>query len=152
MQNKLWSHVQGQVLEQEMRVLEAAKRDYRTAWRQLQTLPGCGPLAAAAVLAEIGPDMERFGSARRLASWAGVCSGNRESAGKRGSGRTRKANRYLRRILCEIAHPERAVRPAQEGPDRVSGHRSSRNGGGTQDPAHHLRDASQRGALRRSGS
>ena len=116
MQYRLWSHVQGQVLEQEMRVLEAAKRDYRTAWRQLQTLPGCGPLAAAAVLAEIGPDMERFGSARRLASWAGVCPGNRESAGKRGSGRTRKGNRYLRRILCEIAHAASRTRNAQFGP------------------------------------
>ena len=152
MQYRLWSHVQGRVLDQEMRVLEAAKRDYRTAWRQLQTLPGCGPLAAAAVLAEIGPEMERFGSARRLASWAGVCPGNRESAGKRGSGRTRKGSRYLRRILCEIVHPERAVRPAQEGPGRAPRRRSCRGGGGPQDPAHHLRDAARRGALRGSGN
>ena len=88
---------------------------------------GCGPIAAAVVLAEFGPDMERFGSARRLASWAGVCPGNRESTGKRGGGRTRKGNRYLRRILCEIAHRERAVRPAPEGPDRAPGRRSCRS-------------------------
>ena len=72
-------------------MLEAAKRDYRSAWRQLQTLPGCGPLAAADVLAEIGP-----------------------AAGE--LGRTRKGNRHLRRILCEIAHAASRTRNAQFGP------------------------------------
>ncbi|MCH9827893.1 MAG: transposase, partial [Gammaproteobacteria bacterium] len=48
-----------------------------------------------------------FGSADRLASWAGVCPGNHESAGKRKSGRARKGNPYVRRLLCEFAHAAR---------------------------------------------
>ena len=96
LETKLWSLVEGQVLEQEMRVREAAKRDYRTAWRRVQTLSGCGPLAAAAVLAEIGPDMECFGWARRLASWASVCPVNGGSASKQGGGRTRSSDRSIR--------------------------------------------------------
>jgi transposase len=49
-------------------------------------------------------DMSVFGSAERLSSWVGVCPGNHESAGKRQSGRTRKGNPYVRRLLCEFAH------------------------------------------------
>ena len=48
--------------------------------------------------------MERFGSAAQLASWAGMCPGNNESAGKRKSGRTRKGNRSIRQVLCEISN------------------------------------------------
>jgi transposase len=59
--------------------------------------------AARAILAEIGTDMSRFGTAARLASWAGVCPGNDESAGKRRRGKTRKGNRYLRRVLVQCA-------------------------------------------------
>ena len=65
---------------------------------------GDGALAAAALLAEVGDDMEAFGTARRLASWAGICPGNHESAGKSKGGKRRKGNVYLRRILCEVAH------------------------------------------------
>jgi transposase len=60
---------------------------------QLTSIPGVEATAARAILAEIGTDMRRFGSAARLASWAGVCPGNDESAGKRRSGRTRQGNR-----------------------------------------------------------
>ncbi|MGE0049705.1 MAG: IS110 family transposase [Acidithiobacillus sp.] len=70
----------------------------------LQTLPGIDVVAAALLLVEIGDDMTVFGSADRLASWTGLCPGNNESAGKRKSGRTRKGNPYVRRILCECAH------------------------------------------------
>ncbi len=56
------------------------------------------------IIAEIGVEMQRFGSAQRLASWAGLCPGNSESAGKRLSGRCRKGNRQLRQLLCECAH------------------------------------------------
>jgi transposase len=70
---------------------------------QLVSIPGVEATAARAILAEIGTEMRHFGSAARLASWAGVCPGNDESAGKRRSGRTRKGNRYLRRVLVQCA-------------------------------------------------
>jgi hypothetical protein len=71
---------------------------------RLQTIPGIGMRTAQVVLAEIGPDVSRFPSAGHLASWAGMCPGNDESAGKRRSGRTRKGNRWLRAALIEAAH------------------------------------------------
>jgi transposase len=70
---------------------------------QLTSIPGVEATAARAILAEIGTAMRHFGSAARLASWAGMCPGNDESAGKRRSGRTRKGNRYLRRVLVQCA-------------------------------------------------
>ena len=70
---------------------------------QLSSLPGVEVTAARAILAEIGTDMSRFGSDARLASWAGLCPGNNESAGKRRRGRARKGNRYLRRVLVQCA-------------------------------------------------
>jgi transposase len=70
---------------------------------QLTSIPGVETTAARAILAEIGTEMQHFGSAARLASWAGVCPGNDESAGKRRSSRTRKGNRYLRRVLVQCA-------------------------------------------------
>lgn len=70
---------------------------------QLQSLPGIKAITARDIIAEIGTEMRRFGSAQRLASWAGVAPGNNESAGKRRKGRTRKGNRYLRRVLVQCA-------------------------------------------------
>ena len=60
-------------------------------------------IGAAMLLVEIGTDMAVFGSAERLASWVGICPGNHESAGKRKSGKTRKGNAWVRRLLCEFA-------------------------------------------------
>ena len=77
---------------------------YRTILQNLQTLPGIDEFSAAMILVEIGDDMAAFGSPAKLASWAGVCPGQNESAGKRHSARARKGNPYLRRILCEAAH------------------------------------------------
>lgn len=69
----------------------------------LQTIPGINLMGAAMLLVEIGTDMASFGSAEKLASWVGICPGNNESAGKRKSGKTRKGNRWVRRLLCEFA-------------------------------------------------
>lgn len=69
----------------------------------LLSIPGVEVTAARAILAELGTDMTRFGSDARLASWAGGCPGNHESAGKRRRGRTRPGNRYLRRVLVQCA-------------------------------------------------
>jgi transposase len=70
----------------------------------LDTIPGVSQRGAEILIAEIGTDMRRFPNAKHLASWAGMCPGNHESAGKRLSGKTRKGNRWLRQVLVEIAH------------------------------------------------
>jgi transposase len=59
--------------------------------------------AAEVIIAETGGDMTAFATAGHLASWAGVCPGNDESAGKRRSGRTRKGSKWLRGTLIEAA-------------------------------------------------
>ncbi len=67
----------------------------------LQTIPGVGEVVATALVAEIGTDVSRFPSTKHLASWVGVCPGNKESAGKRLSGRTTKGNVWVRGMLAE---------------------------------------------------
>jgi len=69
----------------------------------LTTVPGIGRVAAETILAETGTRMAQFPSAAHLASWAGISAGNNESAGKRKSGKTPKGNRWLRRILVQVA-------------------------------------------------
>jgi transposase len=69
----------------------------------LCTIPGIKQRTAENVIAEIGVEMERFPSAGHLASWAGQCPGNHESAGKRRSGRTRKGSKWLNLALKEAA-------------------------------------------------
>jgi transposase len=88
------------LLDQE---IEERMRPFEEALALLDTIPGVGRRAAEQILAEIGLDMERFPTAAHLASWAGMCPGNNESAGKRKSGRTRKGNNSLRNILVEAA-------------------------------------------------
>ena len=68
---------------------------------RLCTIPGVERLTAWGILAEIGFKMEQFPSAAHLASWAGLCPGSFESAGKRLSGKTRKGSAALRRSLCQ---------------------------------------------------
>jgi transposase len=69
----------------------------------LDTIPGVGETVAQIIVAEIGVDMARFPTAHHLASWAGMCPGNNESAGKRKSGKTTKGSRYLRAALVQAA-------------------------------------------------
>jgi transposase len=69
----------------------------------LQTIPCLNAIAAAIIVAEIGIDRSRFPSAKHLASWAGVCPGNRQSGGKRLSGTATKGDVWLRAVLGEIA-------------------------------------------------
>ena len=68
-----------------------------------QTIPGVDRVTACSLVAEVGVDMNQFPSAQHLASWAAVCPGNHESAGKRKSGKTRDGNPWLGRTLCQAA-------------------------------------------------
>ena len=68
-----------------------------------QTVPGIKAVAAAALIAEIGADMSQFPSAKHLTSWVGVCPGNKQSGGRRLSGKTTKGNVWARAILGEVA-------------------------------------------------
>lgn len=70
---------------------------------RLMSIPGVDRISASSLLAEIGDEMKQFPSAGHLASWAGLCPGNNESAGKHYSGKTRKGNAWLRRVLCQVA-------------------------------------------------
>ncbi len=83
--------------------IEEALAPFAEASQRLQTIPGVSQRTAETVLAEIGPNMEQFATAGHLASWAGMCSGNNESAGKRRSGRTTKGDRWLKRVLVQAA-------------------------------------------------
>ena len=94
-------------LEQQIAQLneEVAARmgPFEEAINQLDGITGVGTRTAQEVLAEIGLDMSRFPSEAHLASWARVCPGNHESAGKRKSGATGRGNRWLRPALVEAA-------------------------------------------------
>ena len=80
------------------------KPDEKYASISLQSIPGIGSTSAQAVVSVIGTDMERFPNAAHLASWAGLCPGDNQSAAKRKSGKTRKGNSLLRTTLITCAH------------------------------------------------
>lgn len=77
---------------------------YRKAVDAVDAVTGIGPDSAKAILAVIGIDMSRFPSDSHIASWAGLCPGNNESAGKRRSGKTTKGNKLLKTTLVVCAH------------------------------------------------
>jgi transposase len=84
--------------------IEAMMQPFRAQTDLLTTIPGIGPLTAASVLSEIGVEVgEFFPTAAHLASWAGICPGNHESAGKRRHGKRRKGNQHLQPVLVEAA-------------------------------------------------
>lgn len=76
---------------------------FEEAVQRVDEIPGVGRRGAEEVLAEIGLDMSRFPTANHLASWARLCPGNNESAGKRRSSRTGRGNPWLRSALVEAA-------------------------------------------------
>lgn len=94
-----------QFLERQVDALdeEILKRleNCRQEFELLQTIPGIKCDTAAAILAEIGPDMSQFPSEKQLTSWAGICPGNNRSAGKQRSGRTTRGDRWLLGSLVE---------------------------------------------------
>lgn len=94
--------LQGHVDELDTRI-EAEMLPFADACTRARTIPGVAVRGSQAIIAEIGADMSRFPTARHLASWAGVCPGNNERAGKRLSGRTNKGNNWLRTTLNECA-------------------------------------------------
>ena len=83
--------------------LAEALAPFTLARSRLDSIPGVGRRTAEVLLAEVGQDMSRFPSAAHLASWAGLCPGQHESAGKHKTGRTRPGNRWLRMALIEAA-------------------------------------------------
>lgn len=85
-------------IEEQLRPFVDARK-----FRRLDAIPGVNRTTIENVVAEIGVAMGQFPSAEHLASWAGVCPGNEESAGKRKRTRTTKGNIWLRRALCEAA-------------------------------------------------
>jgi transposase len=83
--------------------IEDVLTPFAEAAERLTTIPGVDQRTAETVIAEIGTDMNQFPTAGHLASWAGMCPGNNESAGKRRSGRTTKGSRWLRQVLTQAA-------------------------------------------------
>ena len=84
-------------------LIDEYMKDYEKSKKKLEKMPGLGKRSAEIILAEIGQDMTRFPTSGHICSWAGVCPGNNESAGKRRSGKTRKGNKILKSTLVECA-------------------------------------------------
>ena len=91
-------------IEQLSQEIAARLRPHEEELARLQSIPGVGRRTGEVILAEVGTDLSRFPTAGHLASWAGLCPGQNESAGKRRSGRTRKGSPALRDALTEAGH------------------------------------------------
>ena len=83
--------------------VEELTRPFSREIELLDTIPGVDQRAAEMLLAEIGPDMSRFPTEHHLASWGGMCPGQRESGGKKHSAATRKGSKWLRGTLTECS-------------------------------------------------
>jgi transposase len=95
-------HLEGEIEAFDVRI-EDQMRHFDDALRRLDAIPGINARAAQCMIAEIGVDMSRFPTASHLASWAGLCPGNNESAGKRRSGKTNFGNHHLKSMLVQVA-------------------------------------------------
>lgn len=84
--------------------------EYEAAIEAIDEIPGIARRSAEVILAEIGLDMSRFPSAAHLCSWAGVCPGNYQSAGRRKHGKTTKGNKALKTILTQCAKSAKTVK------------------------------------------
>lgn len=107
--------------------VEQRTAPFEEAVRMLDGIPGVGERPAHEILGEIGIDMSRFPSAAHLASWARVCPGNNQSAGRRGSTSTGKGNQWLRSALVEAAWSAVRVKASYFGAlyRRLAGRRGS---------------------------
>lgn len=90
-------------IERVTQQIEECLRPFAEERERLETIPGIKGKTAAVVVAEIGVNMKQFPSAKHLASWAGLCPGNNESAGKHRRTKTRKGDGWLRAALVEAA-------------------------------------------------
>jgi transposase len=96
------TQVEGHIAELEKRI-ETLLVPYEEPRRLLRTIPGVDATISAILIAEMGVDMGVFKSAGHLASWAGVCPGSDESAGKRRNPKTTPGNRHIKTALAEAA-------------------------------------------------
>jgi transposase len=96
------TYLEGQIDRFNQRIEEAA-RPFEKAITALIPMPGYDRASAQSVIAEIGQDMNQFPTDAHLCSWARVCPGNNESAGKRKSGATGQGNRWLETTLVQVA-------------------------------------------------
>jgi transposase len=102
LQREQLEFLEAQIAKLDAKIQEKTKA-YQEAVDLCTTIPGIEAGAAANLIAEMGVNMDQFPSAAHLASWAGLCPGNNESAGKRLSGKARNGNVWLRRNLCQAA-------------------------------------------------
>src|SRR3954454_25179888 len=102
LQREQLDFLEAQIAKLDAKIEEKTKA-YQEAVDLCTTIPGIEAVAAANLIAEMGVNMDQFPSAAHLASWAGLCPGNNESAGKRLSGKARNGNVWLRRNLCQAA-------------------------------------------------
>jgi transposase len=97
-----WKSLGGRIVRVEQEI-ERRMGPFEQAAALWQSMPGVDHITACNLVAEVGADMGQFPSGQHLASWAGLCPGNNESAGKRMSGTMRDGNKWLRRTLCQAA-------------------------------------------------
>jgi len=99
---QLVENLEEQIFQLDLRIAQYLE-PYEETVQRLDGIPGVDRVGAAIILAEIGPTVEPWEEARKLACWACLCPGNRISANKRQSGRMRKGNRWLRGAFCQMA-------------------------------------------------